>query len=100
MKCHGSNAKRSTSTQRTFTTNAGDGQLTLSHNSLLLSPEDLVTKAEILQALHIINKNHSFASAREDSVRFCSMFPDSNIAKSYSMADTKAQYTIKDEAFL
>ena len=94
-KSHGSDTRKAMLTQRTFTSIAEDGKVTLSQNRLLLSPEDLVTKAEVLQALHIVDKNHSFASAKEDSQRFRSMFPDSNIAKSYSMADTKVQYTVK-----
>ena len=43
----------------------------------------------------MMNKNLSFASSKEDSERFRAMFPDSTIAKSYSMADTKSQYLIK-----
>ena len=43
----------------------------------------------------MVNKNLSFASLMEDSERFCAMFPDSMIAKSYSMADTKSQHVIK-----
>ena len=39
--------------------------------------EDDVVKAEVLQALHIADANHSFASAASDSQRFAQMFPDS-----------------------
>ena len=91
-KCH--KAGESMSNQRTFEVGQ-KGDVSLSKNSIILSPEDKVVKAEILQALHIVNKNLSFASAKEDSLRFQTMFPDSAIARSYSMADTKAQYVIK-----
>ena len=71
------------------------GQISLSKSSFVLTPEDRVAKAEILQALRMVNKNLSFASSKGDSEKFCAMFPDSMIAKSYSMADTKSQYVIK-----
>ena len=56
----------------------------------ILTPEDQFAWAEILQSLHMVNKNLSFASSKEDSERFCVTFPDSMIAKSYSMDDTKS----------
>ena len=62
---------------------------------MFLTPQDQVVKAEILQALHMVNKNLSFASSKEDSERFHPMFLDSIIAKSYSISDTKSQYVIK-----
>ena len=62
---------------------------------MFLTPQDQVVKAEILQALHMVNKNLSFTSLKKDGKRFRAMFPDSMIAKSYSMADTKSQYVIK-----
>ena len=54
-----------------------------------------VLHAEILQALHVVECNHSFASSNGDSERFQIMFPDSNIAKSYSQAETKTKYIIQ-----
>ena len=45
--------------------------------------------------MHIVNKNLSFASNRDDNDRFRSVFPDSTIAKSYRMSGTIAQYFIK-----
>ena len=71
------------------------GQISLSKTSFVLTPEDQVAKMEILQALHMVNKNLSLASSKEDNERFCAMFCDLMIAKSYSMADTKSQYMIK-----
>ena len=82
------------SNRRTFETGQ-KGQISLSKSSFVLTPEDQVAKAEILQALRMVNKNLSFASSKGDSEKFCAMFPDSMIAKSYSMADTKSQYVIK-----
>ena len=67
---------------------------TLAFNWLISSTEDQVNKAEV-QVLHIVNKNLSFASTLDDSNRFRSMFPNSTIAKSHRMSDTKEQYLIK-----
>ena len=91
-KCH--KPVQTLSNQRTFEIGQ-TGQISLSKSSFVLTPEDQVVKAEILQALHMVNKNLSFASLKEDSERFHAMFPDSMIAKSYFMADMKSQYVIK-----
>ena len=91
-KCH--KPGQILSNQRTFEIGQ-KGQISLSKISLVFTPEDPVAKAEILQALHTVNKNLLFAPLKEDSQRICPMFPDSMIAKSYSMADTKSQYMIK-----
>ena len=64
-------------------------------NSITLSEKDQVLRAEILQALHMVNKNISFASAADDNERFRIMFPDSAIAKAYRQADSKVQYVVK-----
>ena len=64
-------------------------------NSLVLSTKEASLKAEILQALHMVEKNRSFASAKGDSDRFKLMFPDSSIAKGYQQSDSKSQYVIK-----
>ena len=82
------------SNQRTFEMGQKD-QISLSKSSFVLTPEDQVVEPEILQALHMVNKNLSFASSKEDSERFHAMFPDSLIAKFCSMADAKSQYVIK-----
>ena len=91
-KCH--KPGQTLSNQRTFKIEL-KGQISLSKSSFVLTPEDQVAKAEILQALHMMNKSLSFGSSKKDSERFRAMFPDSMIAKSYSMADTKSQYVIK-----
>ena len=64
------------SNRRTF--EAGQkGQISLSKSSFVLTPEDQVAKAEILQALRMVNKNLSFASSKGDSENFvpCSLIP-------------------------
>ena len=62
---------------------------------MVLSTEEAILKAEIFQALHMIEKNHSFASAKGDSDRSKLMFLDSTIAKGYQQSDSKVQYVIK-----
>ena len=61
----------------------------LSWGSPVLSTKEAMLKPEILQALHIVEKKHSFASAKGDSDRFRLMFPDSTIAKGYQQSDSK-----------
>ena len=61
----------------------------------VLSVEELVTKAEILQALKTVQSNYSFYSADGDNERFVLMFPDSEIAKSYRQSSTKIAYVIQ-----
>ena len=61
----------------------------------VLSVEELVTKAEILQALKTVESNYSFSSADGDNERFVLMFPDSEIAKSYCQSSTKIAYVIQ-----
>ena len=39
----------------------------------------------------MVEKSHSFASAKGDSDRFKLMFPDSTIAKGYQQSDSKVQ---------
>ena len=49
--------------------------------------KDQILKAEIFQALNMVDKNHSFSSANGDSDRFKKMFPDSQIAAKYSQEE-------------
>ena len=65
------------------------------NNVLKLTPEEEVTKAEILQALKVVSSNYSFASTVDDGERFRLMFPNSPVAKKYQMSKTKVSYTIK-----
>ena len=56
--------------------------------------QQLIAKAEIIQALHVVESNKSFRSTDRDSERFREEFPDSKIAAGYSMHDDKTQYII------
>ena len=76
--------------QRTFQTNAcsltGCSEPTT---------KDQILNAEILQALNMVDKNHSFSSANGDSDRFKKMFSDSQIAAKYSQKETKSKYVVQ-----
>ena len=74
-KCHNTWSD-SLSNQRAFEIGQ-KGQISLSKSWFVLTPEDQVAKAEIFQALHMVNKSLSFASLKEDSERFCAMLSDS-----------------------
>jgi len=64
----------------------------LSKKSVQLTESDSVQRAELLQALSIIDRNQSFRSANGDSKRFQKMFHDSTIAQKYSQEETKTKY--------
>ena len=64
-------------------------------NWLFLSTKEAILKAEILQALYMVGKNHSFASGKGDSDRFELMFSDCTVAKCYQQSDSKVQYIVK-----
>ena len=82
------------SSQSHFT--ASDGKTaTLSKGSVILTNEEHVLKAEIIQALKIVDGNFSFASANGDGDRFRTMFPDSAIAKSYKQGETRVKYCLQ-----
>ena len=57
--------------------------------------EDQILNAEILQALNMVDKNHSFSSGNGDSDRFKKMFLDSQIAAKYSQEETKSKYVVQ-----
>ena len=61
---------------------------------IVLSLEDEIANAEILQALHFVNNNYSFSSANPDSNKFELMFPDSTIAQNYRQSKTKSLCTV------
>ena len=63
---------------------ASDGKTaTLSKGSVILTNEGHVLTAEIIQALKLVDGNFFIASANGDDYRFRTMFPESEIAKSY-----------------
>ena len=57
--------------------------------------KDQILNAEILQALNMVDKNHSFSSANGDSDRFKKMFPDLQIVAKYSQEETKSKYVVQ-----
>ena len=69
--------------------NEGASSLSANRPNLVLSEKDQIRKAEIIQALHMVEKNISFASAKDDNSRFKLMFPDSAIAQGYEQSDTR-----------
>lgn len=60
--------------------------------SVLAAPSS--TRAEIYWALHCVQCNYSFNSNVELGKLFSVMFPDSEVAKAYSMSRTKLGYQI------
>ena len=78
------------SSQSHFT--ASDGETaTISKGSVILTNEEHVLKAEIIQALKIVDGNFSFASANGNGDRF----PDPTVAKSYKQGETKVKYYLQ-----
>ena len=60
---------------------SNDNKISLGSNkNILLSTEDQVIRAEILQTLDCVQSNYSFASANNDNEKFEQMFPDSKMA--------------------
>ena len=72
------------------------GSITVSKSLLQdqMSLQQLIAKAEVIQALHVVESNQSFRSTDKDSERFREQFPDSKIAAGYSMHADKTQYII------
>ena len=54
--------------------------------------KDQILKSEILQALNMVDKNHT--SAIGDSDRFKKMFPDLQIVAKYSQEEIKSKYVV------
>ena len=63
--------------------------------SVILTTEEQKWKAEILRALNLVDKNHSFESCKEHNMLYSNMFHDSEIAKNYEMSATKVMYLMK-----
>ena len=61
----------------------------LPKNAIPLTQEDLIKKAETIQALDLVHKTQSFASCNKDNEKFHLMFPDSDIAKGYKQQESK-----------
>ena len=62
--------------------------------SVILTTEEQIWKAEILRALNVLDKHHSFESCKEDNMLYSKMFPDSEIGKNCEMSATN----VPDEA--
>lgn len=60
-----------------------------------MSHDETVLRAEILWALKCVKANFSFKSNNENNELFMTMFPDSVIAQSYKMSETKCKYLIQ-----
>ena len=63
-------------------------------SSVSLTSKDKFLRAEIIEALNLVDKNQSFLSSM-DGNSFRKMFPDSAIAASYSQQETKTKYTVQ-----
>ena len=75
---------------------ASDGKTaTLSKGSVILTNDEDVLKAEIIQALKIVVGKFSFAIANGDGDRFRTTFLDSAIAKSYRQGEAKVKYCLQ-----
>lgn len=80
--------------QRTFQKGSGD-VLELDKTSIQFSDEEILTRAEIMQALKCVDANWSFQSANDEARRFAIMFPKSLVAKNFKLNETKMKYTIQ-----
>ena len=93
VKIHESSKKhlssqKSYAQQRTFQFGASGSMMMISGKqstaaTLVFTPTDAVSNAEILLALNVVDNDHSFCSASGDNSRFRKVFPNSEIAKSY-----------------
>ena len=92
-KSHQDDKLNANMNQRTFSTD-GTAQLE-PKDRIVLSNEDQVMKAEILQVLHCINRNYSLRSMEDDNKQFREMFPDSEVAKCYQQSETKVKYVMQ-----
>ena len=94
-KSHKSGAIDRLLSQKVFVVGSSSSELTIAPSkSIILTSEEQILKAEVLQCLQFAEYNYSFASANSDGQRFRLMFPDFEIAKNYEQADTKIKYNI------
>ena len=70
------------------------GSITVSKSFLeeQMNLQQLITKAEIIQVLHVVESNKSFRSTEKDSEGFREQFPDSKIAAGCSIHADKPLY--------
>jgi hypothetical protein len=74
---------------------ASSTSVSLNPRPCVFNQMDKVLKAEILAALKYVKFHHSFKSSNQDGDLYAEMFPDSEIAKLYSMGKTKLKYLIQ-----
>ena len=102
VKLHASEAKHmerennlaGNSSQNHFIASYGKTAM-LSKGSVILTNEEHVLKAEVIQALKIADGGFSFASVNVDVDRLHIMFPDSETAKRYKQGETKVKYCLQ-----
>ena len=58
--------------------------------------QNRVTTAEVLWAMNCVEHDYSFNSADKSAELFRTIFPDSDIAKNFSMGATKLTYVVND----
>ena len=72
------------------TSNVSTVSVSLPNTFLIVSEEVLHT--EVSWAIKVITSHYSFSSCQVNSCLFSKMFPDSQIAQSYSFGATKCSY--------
>ena len=74
---------------------AKDSTLISTQGKISLTSEQQKWNAEILRALNVVGRNHSFRSCAADNDLYQCMLPNSKIAKDYSQSKTKVKYVIE-----
>ena len=67
----------------------------ISPREIVLTEKEKVLKAEVYQALYLVDSNQSFKSSNLDSEQFKLMFHYSNIARDYSKEETEIKYLVQ-----
>ena len=65
-----------------------------SNPNFKVSHDDEVARAEIIWTLKVVESGFSYASCNSIKEDFCAMFPDSRIAKSFTLGTDKVSYEI------
>ena len=71
------------------------GEIKLTGGKFILTKEETKIKAETLNALHYVESNYSYNSATKQSLLYKEMFPDSQIAQSFTSSASKIAYIVK-----
>ena len=101
-RCHETNPKKKAALeqflsrpQRTFSVDNNKSVGLADNISITWSNSDKVLKAEIIDALHLVEYNQSFSSVNGNASRYERMFENNPIVAGYSMGETKVAYIIK-----